>query len=1100
MQSNSATAGAGPRSGPSLRRSTGDRTHRALLGFLLTVLFVALLGTFGTALAGTATAAVPSVESGLRLSEAGRIATGDAHSCALNAGEVRCWGEGDDGRLGYGNTRDVGADRTLEDLPPVNLDGNATAIAAGAKHTCALMEGGSVLCWGSGSEGQLGYGNVENVGDDETPGSQIAVSTGRNVRSIEAGGNTTCAVFDNGSVRCWGSSEFGQLGQGNTQSIGDNESPSAVPTLALDGEVTSVAVGTHHACAVFATGRIRCWGRGANGRLGYGGTTSGNIGDNEGPAPSSLPGGAPISGRAIAISAGAGHTCVLMEGGSVACWGTGADGRLGYGNTKDVGDDERISDVGFVALGRNAVSISAGGAQTCALLDNGAVRCWGASGGRLGLGNLRAVGDDELPTAVPVLRLGGDASSLSVGDAHSCARLANGDIRCWGLGGSGRLGNASTATVGDDEHPADLDGVRLRVLQAAASIVAGGSHTCVLLDDGTVSCWGRGADGQLGYGNTNDVGDNEDPWRAGRVELGASARALAAGEQHTCALLTDGSVRCWGRGANGRLGSGNTSNIGDDETPASLPAVNLGGPAVAITAGGMHTCAILGSGAVRCWGLNDVGQLGIGSTATIGDNEAPAAAPDARIGLRARSISAGARHTCAILAQGEVRCWGSGANGRTGYASTANIGDNENPSTKEPVRLGAGRQAARITSGGEHTCAQLDNATVRCWGKGFGGRLGYGNSDDIGNNEHPDAVGVVPLGASASAVIAGGTHTCAILDDGNVRCWGISNVGQLGTGSTESVGDNEKANARGLAGLGSRATMITAGKDHSCVLTANGRVRCWGRGAEGRLGYNGVDNIGDNESPSAKDPVVLFDPDVPPVAVDDVATVAQDSSDTLIDVLANDANADGGPKVVSAVTQPAHGTATIAAGGTSVTYRPDAGYCNEPGDAADEFPYTLNGGSTATVKVTVTCRLIEDQPPAAVDDVLTVGQDSAATVVNVVANDTDADGDPISVIAVTQAQRGVVSLSGSTKVTYRPDDGYCNSPDGTPDTFFYTLNGGATAKVTVTVTCAGGPGDPGTDPGAGTGNPLQDLLTGLGGTLTGLSGSLTDLLGGLSGR
>ena len=193
--------------------------------------------------------------------------------------------------------------------------------------------------------------------------------------------------------------------------------------------------------------------------------------------------------------------------------------------------------------------------------------------------------------------------------------------------------------------------------------------------------------------------------------------------------------------------------------------------------------------------------------------------------------------------------------------------------------------------------------------------------------------------------------------------------------------------------------------------------------------------------------------DIPPVAVNDTATVTEDSGATSIDVLANDTNPDGGPMTIDSVTQPANGTVAITGGGTGLTYRPNPNYCND-GSPTDDFTYTLNGGSTATVAVTVTC---VDDNPTAVNDTPTVAEDSGATSLDVLGNDTDIDGGPKTITSVTQPAHGTVAITGGgTGLTYTPNPNYCN--DGHPtDNFTYTLNGGSTGNVRVTVTCVDDP-------------------------------------------
>ena len=181
---------------------------------------------------------------------------------------------------------------------------------------------------------------------------------------------------------------------------------------------------------------------------------------------------------------------------------------------------------------------------------------------------------------------------------------------------------------------------------------------------------------------------------------GRKARAIGAGGGHTCALLDNGRVRCWGYGSLGELGYGNTDDIGDNELPGSVGPVSLGRKAVAIGVGEYLNCAILDNGKVRCWGEGDSGQLGLGATNHIGDNELPTSVPAVNLGgRRAISVAAGYDSACAILSTGRVRCWGFGGNGQLGYGNANNIGDNELPNAVDPVSLGSGRTARAIAAG-----------------------------------------------------------------------------------------------------------------------------------------------------------------------------------------------------------------------------------------------------------------------------------------------------------------------------------------------------------------------------------------------------------------
>jgi alpha-tubulin suppressor-like RCC1 family protein len=387
---------------------------------------------------------------------------------------------------------------------------------------------------------------------------------------------------------------------------------------------------------------------------------------------------------------------------------------------------------------------------------------------------------------------------VAAGGVHTCVILAGGGVRCWGANDSGQLGYGNTDKIGDDEAPGTVGPVALGTGRTARAIAAGADHTCVILDTGRVRCWGWALHGQLGYGDQVDVGDTEMPSAAGPVQLGAgrTAKGITAGAYHTCALLDNGSVRCWGNGTSGQLGNVAAVYIGDDETPDTAGPVDLGAgrKAVAVAAGSYHTCAVLDNGAVRCWGWGLYGQLGYGGTANIGDDETPGSVGPVALGAgrKAIAIAAGEYHTCAILDDGAVRCWGAGDSGELGYGNVDAVGDDETPDAVGPVDLGTGRTAVGIALGLRTSCAVLDTGDVRCWGSSTYG-LGYGDREDIGDDETPGSVDPIDLGAGRTALaISGRTgHNCAVLDDGSVRCWGYGLHGQLGYVGTYDVGENE---------------------------------------------------------------------------------------------------------------------------------------------------------------------------------------------------------------------------------------------------------------------------------------------------------------------
>ena len=478
------------------------------------------------------------------------------------AGAPGAGGSGIAGAPGAGGSGIAGSGATGGDLGSGGTGGNGTAGAG-------LAGGGTTSSAGSAGSGAGGLGG-SNAGAGGTAGT---AGSGQALQAIEisVGMYTSCAVLSTHTARCWGYGATGLNGYANTNTIGDNETPFSAGDIDLGGPVSHVSVGATHVCALLDSGSVRCWGAGGYGELGYGISLSTNfIGDSETPASM---GDVNVGGRVVQISAGNVHTCALLENGAVRCWGNNDYGQLGYGNKVWIGDNEAPASAGNVDLGDSALQISAGLNRTCALLATGAVRCWGdGSGGGLGYGNTNNIGDDETPASAGDVPLGGRAIQISAGAGHTCALLETGNVRCWGGPAIyGALGYANKNNIGDDETPASAGDVNVG---GPVAEVSAGQNTCARLKNGNVRCWGNPYN-SLGYGNQQVIGDDETPASAGDVNVGAAVAQIAVGTYHECALLTNGNVRCWGAGNDGKLGYGNTKNIGDDETPSSAGDVPL---------------------------------------------------------------------------------------------------------------------------------------------------------------------------------------------------------------------------------------------------------------------------------------------------------------------------------------------------------------------------------------------------------------------------------------------------------------------------------------------------------------------------------------------
>lgn len=335
------------------------------------------------------------------------VSAGEDHSCALRDGRVFCWGLNSDGQLGIGSVSSVSSPTEVTTLP-------APALWMGAanEHTCALVAGGAVYCWGRADLGQLGNA----AGGSSTSAPTTPVMDLTSPLEVDVGHRHTCARASTGIVWCWGHNGYGQLGDGtmaNSRSV-----PVSTGLAAID-----VDTGGQHTCAIVADRTLRCWGFDAYGQLGSG------TGDVNSPAMV-----LDITG-VIAVSAGRRHTCAITESAGTFCWGAGDVGQLANGEPPA----STFRPEAVVGLTEALVEIAAGGFHTCGRAASGAIYCWGENtSGQLGDGTTTERHAPVRVTGLPA------ASSVVVGDSHSCALTTDQRVFCWGNGADGRLGDGST--------------------------------------------------------------------------------------------------------------------------------------------------------------------------------------------------------------------------------------------------------------------------------------------------------------------------------------------------------------------------------------------------------------------------------------------------------------------------------------------------------------------------------------------------------------------------------------------------------------------------------------------------------------------------------
>ena len=349
----------------------------------------------------------------------------------------------------------------------------------------------------------------------------------------------------------------------------------------------------------------------------------------------------------------------------------------------------------------------------------------------------------------------------------------------------------------------------------SASVSSGGYHSCAVLTSGGVVCWGLNSSGQLGNGSTTS---SSTPVAVSGLSAGVAS--IAVGGNTSCAVLTSGAIKCWGDDSNGQLGDGSPST--NSSTPVLVSGITTG---VLVDVSLTHTCAVITGGAVTCWGSG-------------------VAAPVALAGISsgATDVTVGLYHSCAVVV-GAVKCWGDNGWGQLGNGSTTS-----SPTT--PVTAVASGGTA-VTAGGEFTCAVVSGG-AQCWGLNMVGELGNGSTT---NSSTP--VAVSGLSAGVASISTGSLHACALLIGGALKCWGSNSRGQLGNGSTTNA-----TTATDVSGIPSGAISLGVGNSQACAVLSGGTMKCWGRNSSGQLGDGSttdsstpvfVSGFGSSTSPPSSD-------------------------------------------------------------------------------------------------------------------------------------------------------------------------------------------------------------------------------------------------------
>nr|MBP9706659.1 hypothetical protein [Oligoflexales bacterium] len=682
-------------------------------------------------------------------------------------------------------------------------------VAIGEKHACGLGINGLAYCWGQNTNGQLGVDAATEVAINAyayKPQYAVNVPASEKFIALTAGSLHSCGLNQDGKIFCWGSNSHGQIGN-NGVGVGNDQETALQISL---GEAPSayylqVKAAGQHSCALHINGKVYCWGRGDSGEIGDGGTTL----NNTSPVETNLPGGELF----INLAVGQYQNCAMSNNSQkFYCWGRDSDGEVGDG-TPDDGNNILEDPIAVdLSVSPNSKMIQAAGSRyaTCSLSAAGQIFCFGNDAqGAVGDG----AGDSGVvKSAVAVVpeTAGKRFSEISAGLDHFCALSSDAKIWCWG-DNSKNQGGKDVGTEADVFQPKLGDDQTNLLFKKVAS---GGLTSCGIAHNGSLYCFGSDDFGQRGDAGIADAA-SESPVAVDVSSLATSSAfvQMASGRSHLCALSGAGHVYCWGSDDSGQIGNG-SSQDGDQDTPMMVEAnMSNAGAAVrfrSIAAAGDYSCALATNNKAYCWGDNTYGQLGNGLSGSGQKAEYPVAVGG---NLEFRSLAPGLYHVCGLRAdEGSIYCWGKG--------DTGAIGDGNDTLRTAPTLVSGGYTYIDLAAGNGFSCGVRDNLDAYCWGSDYYRALGDGDSDTSGN----DPSNVVTTAASGFLNIsAKNNHICGLTADHTVECWGRGNRGQLGN-NQQTI--KSESTVTTYAGNGVRS--LSAGEEHTCLSAVDGRLHCFG--------------------------------------------------------------------------------------------------------------------------------------------------------------------------------------------------------------------------------------------------------------------------------
>lgn len=879
--------------------------------------------------------------------------------CLLTNHRVTCWGNNDYGHLGRNDSVHVGALASdMSNLTFISFTASLNTlsvleVSVSFGHACALLDANKLICWGENSDGELGaeVALSTHMGDD--PLEMVSLSPilfkpsivpAFTVIQVVAVYSATCALFSNGRIICWGDGSHGVTGRDTTGDIGDIGTMATLNFIVFSDDVPAIQLaGMAHACAVFANGRVRCWGYNGNQQLGD--TTYENRGS--GTQHSSITEARYVSFSPtintipiVSVTCGYSSTCALFAYGRLICFGgyNNSFGQLGtvFAQVQavswcDAASCLPVSSAGFISFSDSpnvsAKFVECGLYHTCVLFDNTKMLCFGHNAdAQLGTDSLTNVSGPAggILSVQPYISFSSTLpiSSFAIGFGHTCVIRCDGAVLCFGKNAAGQLGRGSITTYGGSIgdmvslQPVAFDPLKIptssancppRILTLVVTPALSGfdpEKTFYLMR----ATWADSIFSVTSFttstGNSITINGMSTAWIpletmtiVNKISLVINSPgsptytifvrsgrrvAVVTGESLTCILSNASRIACFGEGDNGRTGRDAVTDIGTNPTDmsnlnfisftASLNALAI----TELSSTRTHVCVIFDTGSVVCFGCNTYGNLGANLSASSGVGDTPgemvALVPIVFKASVATStpiqVSAGDLITCVLFSNGGVVCFGYGSNGALGQDNSNTVGALGGVAALDFIKFSDTIPAIQI-SAYQHVCAVFANHRVRCWGQSENNELGLITPFAKGLGPSPysitdtqfitfaPTINTIPI----AHVSAGLYYSCGLFINGKAICWGgyYSSFGQLGTVFTQaqSVGHCGAASCVPVSSIGFISFSVNSGlvveiktsERHTCVLLSIERIVCFGSGLNGRLGSQTSTDVGGPTGP-----------------------------------------------------------------------------------------------------------------------------------------------------------------------------------------------------------------------------------------------------------